>query len=68
MKKLASMIISVFMMVATVFGVVGCGGAKAQTDAEYIKSKGTLVVGVTVYPPMDYIGDDGEWTGFDADL
>lgn len=35
-------------------------------DLQYILDKGTLVVGVTPYPPMDYI-EDGEWVGFDAE-
>ena len=39
-----------------------------QTDLEYIKSKGTLVVGVTDFEPMDYKDADGNWIGFDADL
>ncbi|MGN0431140.1 MAG: transporter substrate-binding domain-containing protein [Lachnospiraceae bacterium] len=38
-----------------------------QTDLEYVQSKGTLVVGITDFAPMDY--RDGEvWAGFDANL
>lgn len=37
-------------------------------DSDYIKEKGTLVVGVTDFEPMDYTNDDGEWIGFDADV
>ncbi len=38
-----------------------------QSDAEYIKEKGTLIVGITDYAPMDF--KDGEkWTGYDARL
>lgn len=42
---------------------------EAESDYEYIKSKGTLVVGITDYAPMDYKeeGSD-EWTGFDAEF
>ena len=36
-------------------------------DWAYIKEKGTLVVGITDYKPMDYKNDKGEWVGFDAD-
>lgn len=36
-------------------------------DWEYIKNKGTLVIGITDYKPMDYKNDKGEWVGFDAD-
>ncbi len=42
--------------------------AAADSDLEYIKSKGTLIVGITDFAPMDYKDDAGEWIGFDADL
>lgn len=38
-----------------------------ESDLEYVKSKGTLVVGITDFAPMDYSNGDG-WTGFDAEL
>ena len=37
-------------------------------DLTYIKSKGTLVVGITDYKPMDYKDEKGEWIGFDAEF
>ena len=37
-------------------------------DIAYIKGKGTLVVGITDFAPMDYKDDNGEWIGFDADM
>ena len=40
----------------------------SDSDLAYIKEKGTLVVGVTNFEPMDYIDDKGEWVGFDADM
>ncbi len=42
--------------------------AAAQTDMEYVKEKGTLVVGITDFAPMDYKDAEGNWIGFDADL
>ncbi len=39
-----------------------------ESDLEYIKNKGTLIVGITDFAPMDYKDDAGEWIGFDADL
>ena len=33
-------------------------------DWEYIQNKGTLVIGITDYKPMDYLDDNGEWIGF----
>ncbi len=40
----------------------------AESDLAYIKEKGTLIVGITDFAPMDYRDDAGEWIGFDADL
>lgn len=37
-----------------------------DSDWEYIKNKGTLVIGVTDYKPMDYM-ENGKWIGFDAE-
>ena len=39
-----------------------------QSDLAYIQNKGTLVVGITEFEPMDYQDADGNWIGFDADL
>lgn len=42
--------------------------ASAQdSDVEYIKNKGTLIVGITEFEPMDY-EENNEWVGFDADM
>jgi polar amino acid transport system substrate-binding protein len=39
-----------------------------DSDVEYIKSKGTLIVGITDFAPMDYKDGSDEWIGFDADM
>lgn len=39
-----------------------------DSDLAYVKDKGTLVVGITDFEPMDYQDDSGNWIGFDADL
>ena len=44
------------------------GSAAAESDVAYIQDKGTLVVGITDFAPMDYKDESGEWIGFDADL
>ena len=50
--------------------LMGCGKKEtaASSDLDYIKQKGTLVVGITDFAPMDYQDADGSWIGFDADL
>ena len=42
--------------------------AAAESDMAYVKDKGTLVVGITNFEPMDYPDADGNWIGFDADM
>lgn len=37
-------------------------------DVAYIQGKGTLIVGITEFEPMDYKDAAGEWIGFDADM
>lgn len=46
---------------------VAAGPKQGQSDLEYVQSKGTLVIGITDFAPMDYRDGDA-WTGFDADL
>ena len=40
----------------------------ADSDLAYVQGKGTLIVGITDFEPMDYKNDSGEWIGFDADM
>ena len=41
---------------------------EAESDLAYVQDKGTLVVGITDFAPMDYRDENGEWIGFDADM
>lgn len=43
-------------------------GSSDESDMEYVKDKGTLVVGITDFEPMDYKDENGDWIGFDADM
>ena len=42
--------------------------AAAESDLAYVQDKGTLVIGITDFAPMDYQDESGEWVGFDADM
>lgn len=42
--------------------------ASADSDLAYVQDKGTLVVGITDFEPMDYKDAEGQWIGFDADM
>lgn len=75
-RSLAAAFASAAMALAL---LAGCGGAlaadvgsdsasEAQTDTS-ANATGTLIVGFDqAYPPYGYVGDDGEYTGFDLDL
>ncbi len=39
-----------------------------ESDVAYIQDKGTLIVGITDFEPMDYKDESGNWIGFDADM
>ena len=65
MKKFIALVLALVLM-ASCFA--GCSGNASGSDLEYIQNKGKLVVGITDYAPMDYKDENGEWTGFDAEL
>ena len=65
MKKLLAMAMAILMVLSC---FTGCNANTDQTDSEYVKAKGKLVVGITDYEPMDYKDENGEWTGFDAEF
>ena len=49
-------------------GEAAASSAPAESDLAYVQDKGTLVVGMTDFAPMDYRDENGEWIGFDADM
>ena len=42
--------------------------SETDSDVQYIQDKGTLIIGITEFEPMDYQDADGNWIGFDADM
>ena len=74
MKKILALIMAGLML----FAVAACSSNNAAENAgetavevadwEYIQEKGVMTIGVTNYPPMNYLDDNGEWTGFDTEF
>ena len=68
MKKFLAMALALVLM----FALAACGQQEpvneAASDWEYIQGKGVLTIGVTNYPPMNYLDDNGDWTGFDTEF
>jgi polar amino acid transport system substrate-binding protein len=40
----------------------------AESDKAYIEGNGSMIIGYTVYAPMNYTDENGEFTGFDTEL
>lgn len=67
MKKFVKIL--AFVCIGVLMLVMGAGcNQGTESDLEYVKNKGKLVVGITDFAPMDYEDADGNWIGFDADL
>ncbi len=62
MKKLLGFVTALSLMSA----LVSCGSAKE--DWEYIEDKGELVIGITLYEPMNYYDENNKLTGFDTEF
>ena len=63
-------ILAAFISMVMTMSLAACGNSSAAStsDVAYIKDKGTLIVGITDFAPMDYKDDNGNWIGFDADM
>ncbi|HIY33811.1 MAG TPA: transporter substrate-binding domain-containing protein [Candidatus Eubacterium faecigallinarum] len=81
MKKVLSVFLAALMMISVVSLFAACSkdtadkdttgasdAATAESDLAYVQDKGTLVVGITEYEPMNYMDENGEWTGFDTEF
>ncbi len=65
MKKL----LSAALALALCLSLAACGGnAAADSDLAAITAAGKMVIGYTVYEPMNYTDDNGTFTGFDTEL
>jgi len=66
MKKITSLLLAIFIIAMSVMSITSCN---AGGDLAQVQKNGKLVVGVTVYQPMDWVdSESGEWVGFDAEL
>ena len=69
MKKLLVLMLTLVLTLGAVMGLTACGGNGDLTgDMKAVKDANKLIVGITDYAPMDYKDENGNWTGFDAEL
>ena len=64
MKKVFALVLALILALSC---LTACG-ASSGSDLKAIQKKGTMVVGITDYEPMDFKDENGNWTGFDAEL
>jgi polar amino acid transport system substrate-binding protein len=83
MKKLLSVILMASMIAVMMTGCASTStssnnttaadntatvqGEAAEDDWSYIQNKGELVIGITIYEPMNYYDADNNLTGFDTE-
>jgi len=67
-RKKMKKTIALLLAVVLVLSLCACGSKAEKTDYENLKAKGTIIVGITDFAPMDYRDADNNWTGFDAEL
>jgi len=64
MKRFTAFILAALMCAAA---FTGCA-KKPKEDWEYIKDKGEMIIGITLFAPMNYKDDSGELTGFETEF
>jgi polar amino acid transport system substrate-binding protein len=64
LTKIFALVLSVVMLMAL---ATACGEGKADADSAYIKENGKMVIGYTIYEPMNY-EENGVLTGFDTEF
>lgn len=62
LRKLLSLMLVLAMFAMPVMAIA------EESDLQYVKGNGKLVIGYTVYQPMNYTDADGVFTGFDTEL
>ena len=64
MKKLIALGLAVLMIAGLFAGIA----AAEESDWGYIQGKGEIIVGMTLFAPMNYYNDANEFVGFDTEL
>ena len=64
MKKLIALIMSIAMLLC----FAGCGAKDTASDSDGADKKEVIVVGYTIYEPMNYKDDNGKLVGYDTEL
>ncbi|MDO4492649.1 MAG: transporter substrate-binding domain-containing protein [Clostridia bacterium] len=66
MKKTMRSIVALLLVLA--FALTATVAFAADDDAAYIKEKGKMLIGITIFDPMNYYDDNGKLIGFDTEF
>ena len=58
----------ILLLAALLLTAAGCSKKDENSDLAYIQKKGTLLIGITDYAPMNYRDENGDWIGFDTEF
>ena len=64
MKKTLALVLAVLMLALS---LVACSGNESKDDATYIEEKGTMIMGITYFEPMNY-KDGDKLVGFETEF
>ncbi|MBQ8227814.1 MAG: transporter substrate-binding domain-containing protein [Clostridia bacterium] len=69
MKKKIALVLAIIVALGAILAFAGCNKQEdtSNSDLAYVQDKGTLIIGITAYEPMNY-KEDGKWTGFDTEF
>ena len=73
-KKILAIVMSIVLVAGIVCAFAACGKDPANnddaaaSDLAYIKEKGTMVIGITDYAPMNYKDANDELIGFETEF
>ena len=65
MKKFLFFLMAAIMLSAA---ISGCSDTAEKSDFEQVQEAGKMVIGITLFNPMNYYDDNNELVGFDTDL
>lgn len=66
MKSFTKLLCLIMAVTLCIMSLTACGDS--GSDYETIKEKGTLVIGITYFEPMNYIDENGDLTGFETEF
>ena len=65
--KRSVLLLSILVLITT-FAYAGGQTETISDDWAYIQDKGELIVGITIFPPMNYYDDNGNLIGFETEF